>query len=90
MPMYAYYKGGVHRFATTAGDRAMLEKAGWKKGEARFYVGKPSVDPTFTFAVYPDTQQEVLRTTDRRFINRSQWLVDNRRRAGPEVRHPHR
>jgi len=33
---------------------------------------------TFTLAVIPDTQQEVLRATDTRFADRLQWLVDNR------------
>jgi hypothetical protein len=39
----------------------------------------PPVDPnsstTFSFAVMPDTQQEVLNPKDTRFINRTQWLV---------------
>ena len=32
-------------------------------------------DTLFTFAAMPDTQQEVLRSNDTRFINRTQWLV---------------
>ena len=47
--------------------------------QVRFYVGRPEADTAFTFAVYPDTQQEVLRKSDRRFINRSQWLVKQRK-----------
>jgi hypothetical protein len=39
-----------------------------------------SQDPSFTFAVVPDTQQEVLDTDDPRFLNRMQWLTDNRAR----------
>ena len=39
-----------------------------------------SQDPKFTFAVMPDTQQEVLQVGDTRFVDRSQWLVDNRHR----------
>jgi hypothetical protein len=78
MPIYGYYKGGVHRFATTASDQAMLAKAGWTKGPIRFYVGKPSGDPTFTFAVYPDTQEEVYTNHNGRFRQRSQWLANHR------------
>jgi len=37
-----------------------------------------SQDPTFTFAVVPDTQQEVLDTSDPRFRGRMQWLADHR------------
>lgn len=36
----------------------------------------PSGDTKFSFAVYPDTQQEV--GTDSRFINRADWLVKNK------------
>lgn len=36
-------------------------------------------DHEFTFAVLPDTQQEVKRASDPRFAARSQWLVDNRK-----------
>ena len=78
MPMYGFYKGGVHRFATTASDQAMLAKAGWTRGPIRFYVGKPSGDPTFSFAVYPDTQEEVYPSHNGRFRQRSQWLADHR------------
>ncbi|GIF71261.1 carbohydrate-binding domain-containing protein [Asanoa siamensis] len=37
-----------------------------------------AVDTTFSFAVMPDTQQEVLNATDTRFLNRTNWLVANR------------
>jgi hypothetical protein len=79
IPVWSYYKDGVHRFVTGAADKAMLAAAGWRRDAVRFYVGRPVVDPTFTFAVYPDTQQEVLRKSDRRFIARSQWLVRQRK-----------
>jgi hypothetical protein len=79
IPVWSYHKAGVHRFVTGAADRAMFSAAGWRRGGVRFYVGRPSLDPTFTFAVYPDTQQEVLRKSDRRFISRSQWLVKQRK-----------
>ena len=36
------------------------------------------VDTKFTIAVMPDTQQEVLNASDTRFLNRTNWLVDNR------------
>lgn len=36
----------------------------------------PSGDTKFSFAVYPDTQQEVGR--DSRFVNRANWLVENK------------
>lgn len=39
-----------------------------------------SQDPKFTFAVMPDTQQEVLDADDTRFVDRTRWLVDNRAR----------
>ena len=35
-------------------------------------------DTTFTFAAMPDTQQEVLRSSDTRFINRTKWLVNQK------------
>jgi hypothetical protein len=38
----------------------------------------PSTDTKFSFAVMPDTQQEVLRAGDTRFRHRSDWLVANR------------
>jgi hypothetical protein len=37
-----------------------------------------AVDTTFSFAVLPDTQQEVLSATDTRFANRTNWLVAQR------------
>ncbi|WP_155373857.1 carbohydrate-binding domain-containing protein [Catellatospora vulcania] len=37
-----------------------------------------TTDPKFTFAVLPDTQQEVLNASDTRFRNRTNWLVNNR------------
>jgi hypothetical protein len=36
-------------------------------------------DPRFTIAVIPDTQQEVLSGNDRRFAQRTAWLVSHRR-----------
>jgi len=37
-----------------------------------------AVDPTFTFAVLPDTQLETKVAGDPRFRNRTTWLVNNR------------
>ncbi|GII55827.1 hypothetical protein Pth03_42160 [Planotetraspora thailandica] len=37
-----------------------------------------TVDTKFSFAVMPDTQQEVLNAGDTRFRNRTDWLVANR------------
>ena len=90
VPVWGYHKAGVHRFVTGAADRAMLSAAGWRRGPVRFYVARAAVDPTFTFAVYPDTQQEVLRKSDRRFIGRS--AMAGQAAPGPRsaVRHPHR
>ncbi|MFC5004926.1 carbohydrate-binding domain-containing protein [Dactylosporangium cerinum] len=37
-----------------------------------------TTDTKFSFAVMPDTQQEVLNATDTRFRQRTTWLVNNR------------
>ncbi|MBM0231276.1 metallophosphoesterase [Micromonospora sp. STR1_7] len=37
-----------------------------------------ATDTKFSIAVLPDTQQEVLDSTDSRFRNRTDWLVQNR------------
>ncbi|GAA1312874.1 hypothetical protein Psi02_68470 [Planotetraspora silvatica] len=37
-----------------------------------------TTDTKFTFAVMPDTQQEVLNASDTRFKNRTDWLVANK------------
>ncbi|MET0693034.1 MAG: metallophosphoesterase [Propionibacteriaceae bacterium] len=78
IPVYSFLKGGIHRFSTTPGERAILRDAGWKVEKARFYVGPPKTDSTFVIGVLPDTQQEVLRAGDTRFIARSQWLVSSK------------
>lgn len=76
VPVYSYIRAGVHRYVSTPSDMAALAAAGWTKERVRFYVGQPPVDTKFTLGVYPDTQQEV--GTDKRFINRSNWLVANK------------
>jgi 3',5'-cyclic AMP phosphodiesterase CpdA len=79
VPVWSYSKNGVHRFLTTTADQAMLAAAGWTKETVRFYAGRPSPETVFSFAVYPDTQQEVFSNHNGRFRQRSQWLVDRRR-----------
>ena len=79
VPVWSYSKNGVHRYISTTADQAMLVAAGWRKEAVRFYAGKPALDPVFSFAVYPDTQEEVYSNHNGRFRQRSQWLVDQRR-----------
>jgi hypothetical protein len=79
VPVWSYSKNGVHRYISTTADQAMLVAAGWRKETVRFYAGKPALDPVFSFAVYPDTQEEVYASHNGRFRQRSQWLVDHRR-----------
>ena len=68
-----------------------LSTAGWHRGrEVRFYVGRPAADPTFTFAVYPDTQQEVLRRATGGSSTAPSGWSNKRTGAGSAVRHPHR
>ena len=40
--------------------------------------GPAGVDTEFSFAAYPDTQRELWRTSDTRFLDRSKWLVQNK------------
>jgi hypothetical protein len=37
-----------------------------------------TADTKFVLAIMPDTQQEVLNSTDTRFRNRTDWLINNR------------
>lgn len=87
VPVYRYLKDKKHRFAVTSEARAGLADEGWKSEGAAFYAvpkaatadpepPAPGTDAEFTFAVYPDTQQEVFK--DGRFIDRSNWLVANK------------
>jgi hypothetical protein len=75
-PVYSFLKAGKHRFVTAAAERASLTAQGWKQEKVRFYLGGPA--SAFTFAIMPDTQQEVLQASDRRFVNRSRWLGSTR------------
>ncbi|MGI5147597.1 carbohydrate-binding domain-containing protein [Plantactinospora sp. CA-294935] len=47
-------------------------------GYARMETPGTTTDPKFSFAVLPDTQQEVLNASDTRFRQRTDWLVGNR------------
>ena len=85
VPVYRYESKTRHRFAVTAADRKALEDAGWSSKGIAFYAapgtdsapgGGEDDDPTFSFAVYPDTQQEVGK--DGRFVDRANWLVANK------------
>jgi hypothetical protein len=78
IPVYSFWRAGRHRFSTVPGEQAVLRDAGWTPEGVRFYLGRPQRDDTFTIGVIPDTQQEVLRANDRRFLNRSRWLVTSR------------
>lgn len=84
--VYRYTSKTRHRFAVSSAQRSELERDGWKSEGIAFYASAPAetppggggddVDPTFSFAVYPDTQQETGK--DGRFIDRANWLVKNR------------
>ncbi len=80
VPLSSYQKGGVHRYTTSNAESARLVKAGWTKDKTQLYAGRPTADTAFTFAVYPDTQEEVYPSHNGRFRQRSQWLADNRAR----------
>lgn len=84
VPVYSFWRAGVHRFSTTPGERTLLHDSGWRAERVRFYLGRATADDIFTLGVVPDTQQEVLRAGDSRFANRSQWLV--RRRQSLDLR----
>ena len=73
-PVYSYFKSGMYRFVASASDQKQLEADGWQKQIVRFYLGKTA--SVITFAVYPDTQNEVYRDNDTRFAGRSQWVLD--------------
>jgi 3',5'-cyclic AMP phosphodiesterase CpdA len=79
VPVWSYQRNGVHRFLSSSADQAMLAAAGWRKEGVRFYAGRPPTDSVFSFAVYPDTQEEVYSNHNGRFRQRSQWLADHRR-----------
>lgn len=84
VPVAEYVKDGKHRLAAAGGPD--LVEDGWVFDRIAFYAAsaeitgpgepqEPDDDDTFSFAVMPDTQQEVLRTNDSRFLNRTTWLA---------------
>lgn len=81
-------KGGRHQYATVMGEGATvsfevaappLRYPAPTKVSSMVQEANPK-DPEFTFAVIPDTQQEVHRRDDQRLQHRSDWLVANRSR----------
>lgn len=82
-----YIKNGKHRLAVSESGQDALTRAGWTYDRLAFYAASAESttspepptsdeDETFSFAVMPDTQQEVLRANDSRFLNRTTWLAD--------------
>lgn len=81
---------GKHRLVAGQADRALLARQGWRS-EGVFFRAAASrgavapvqppagpSDSSFTLAVMPDTQQEVLRRRDDRMLHRARWLAANR------------
>lgn len=88
--VHRYHLRGQHRLVVNAAERSRLNQAGWRDEGTKFYAAESTggFDPTapvpaedtatkFSFAVVPPTEQEVLRAGDRRFQDRSVWLVEN-------------
>lgn len=78
-PVYRFLKGNKHRHAFSDAERSALVAAGWTAEGVSFHA-KPAaapVDTTFSFAVIPDTQNEVFGAGPRH-IGRAQWLADNK------------
>lgn len=71
--VYSLVRGGKHRLVTTSAERTQLKRDGWSEEKNTFYIGK--VASVISFAIYPDTQNEVYRDNDSKFSGRSQWLV---------------
>lgn len=81
IPVYRYQRGPMHRHVTSQSDRDSLAAAGWNYEGISFYAAAaPEIetDTVFSVAVMPDTQNEVYASSNDRFRQRSQWLVDNR------------
>lgn len=75
--VYRLVRKGVHRLATRA-QTPGLSAQGWVGDGGRFYLAPGGVDPKFSIAVIPDTQNETASTTSSRFSNRVKWLVANK------------
>lgn len=82
IPVIRYAKNGYHRFVLGTVQAAAERAAGWSAEGVAFYAAPPAPlpggDTAFSIAIYPDTQMEVLTDTDRRFANRTQWVLNNR------------
>ena len=79
VPVYRLVKSGIHRYTKVKSTRDRLVAAGWKYEKIAFYLGPPTAtENQFTFAVVPDTQQEVLKPTDTRLDNRVNWMLQQR------------
>lgn len=81
IPVYGYVLGTRHAVAVSDADRSALKAQGAVEEGIRLWVSPvaaAAIDTKFSFAVYPDTQNEVYVDSDTRFAGRSQWLVDNR------------
>jgi hypothetical protein len=83
-PAYSFQRNGVHRIAVSRAEQAALESDGWSHLGTAFHVPDPAVavpptpvDTTFSFAVMPDTQNEV-GNYDVRMQKRVSWLTENR------------
>ncbi|MGC5287533.1 metallophosphoesterase [Micromonospora sp. DT231] len=57
---------------------AVVVAGGTVGGGAIRTAAADATDTKFSFAVLPDTQQEVINSSDTRFLNRTNWLVRNR------------
>lgn len=82
VPVVRYVRNGYHRFVVGTVQGAFERSLGWKAEGVAFYAAPPAPlpagDTTFSIAVFPDTQMEVLADSDTRFANRTQWLLGNR------------
>lgn len=81
-PVYRYRKGAMHRHAFSEGERTALAAAAWVPEGVSFHARPapdPQVDARFSFAVIPDTQNEVFAGSHMaRHVGRAQWLADNK------------
>jgi hypothetical protein len=92
IPVYRVRGFRQHRLVVGSSDRDALVDAGWISEGVAFYAAEtsspaapappappaPAGDTNFSIAVMPDTQQEVLKASDPRFKNRTDWLVKNK------------
>ncbi len=86
-PVLAMVRSGHRRYALPDGEAALLAQ-GWLREGIAFHV-RPALAPppppsgsVFSFAVIPDTQNEVLNTSDQRMPQRVSWLRTNAAQLG--------